>query len=527
MGRCSAAPVPSTSDARSPAPITTGVPGASPSSSATGPATPPVTWSGANTGASLADARPARPPSTCPVLVVQPGPRRHGDIRGHRTGQPPDHQVPWCQHPGTGFDVAHGRGWSARRSWPPSSRHRSRPRIPDRSRRRRGPGRAPRPRRPPADPTTPGPARAVAPRRRPGRRTGGRRCSPPRPPSRNPRGRGPGARRTHRSGRSTTRWAAAPPTRAPDAVVATGAAARATSPLWSQSPTLVRVVPRSMVRITIRGRPGPVVPPWRPGDGSCRMARPMARPAPPPAMTSRASSTTRSASPRCGPPRKSTGTPTLPTTRLDGPDPVRSGPDVGDRHLEQGRTEVVGDDRGQHDVVDRPGHAPVAPHHRLDQGLEPVHPGLLQHPAQELEGRRSGRVGRIDAGHQLDPRPAVRRRPGHRGHQTVVELERRARQPGPVEREVGPLPVREVTGAGQVTQGLRRGQDPVAVGQGGTECGEVVGVPLDGGHPTGAVVGRQHQGRGVERPVGRRHRSAHRPDSPRTTLATDEKSSRP
>ena len=80
--------------------------------------------------------------------------------------------------------------------------------------------------------------------------------------------------------------------------------------------------------------------------------------------------------------------------------------------------------------------------------------------------------------------------------------------------------------AGQVGQRLARGQDAVAVGQGRVERRQVVGVALDGHHPAGPVVGRQHQGRrGRVRPAGAAGHAS--PARPKTTLATAEKSSRP
>ena len=202
-----------------------------------------------------------------------------------------------------------------------------------------------------------------------------------------------------------------------------------------------------------------------------------------------------------------------------------AGGDIGYRDLQQRCPEVVGDHRGQDDVPGVPGHPAPAPQDRLDERLEPGRPGVLQHPAQEFQGRRPSPVVRIDAGHQLDPAPPVLGRPADRGHQAVIEFERRAGQPGPVEGEVGADVRAQGPRPGQRPQRFGGGQNPVAVGQGLLQGPEIVGVALDGHDPAGPVVGRQDQSRYRQRPdVGRTHA---RPDRAKTTLATEEKSSRP
>ena len=189
------------------------------------------------------------------------------------------------------------------------------------------------------------------PRRRPGRRRP-RPVAPPRPPPAGPTRRwpGPSGPRRRRPARSVWRAPVQPdgvdraepaaglrpgPRRRPPpptpttsdgscsdrpgagwAVVDRGARPGPPGPSSSHRTTLVTLVPRSRVRITGRARARPARSAMAAGTASWRMARPMARPAPPPAMTSRASSRTRSGPHgRWGPPRKRTGTPTLATTR--------------------------------------------------------------------------------------------------------------------------------------------------------------------------------------------------------------------
>ncbi len=187
----------------------------------------------------------------------------------------------------------------------------------------------------------------------------------------------------------------------------------------------------------------------------------------------------------------------------------------------------MGDGGGQDDVGGHTGHLPVAPQHRLDQGVEVRGPGVLEHQAQQLQGGRPLLVVQGDPGHQLDPRPTVLRGPVHAGHQTVVELEGEPGQSGAVEGEVGPLVGPDGAGPGQVGQRLDGGQDAVTVRQGLLQRRHVVGVPLDGQHAPGPVVSRQDQSRKAERPVlGRRPGHAN-PDRSKMILATAEKSSRP
>ena len=149
----------------------------------------------------------------------------------------------------------------------------------------------------------------------------------------------------------------------------------------SHRATLVTLVPRSRVRITRRARPRPASRrAAADGDGSSRMARPTARPAPPPAMTSRASSRTSPPRPGGAHPRNSTGTPTLATTRPTASTRAPARRHVGDGHLEQRRTQVMGDDRGQDRRRRSPGTWPRPADHAARSGLETGTPGPLRAP---------------------------------------------------------------------------------------------------------------------------------------------------
>ena len=148
------------------------------------------------------------------------------------------------------------------------------------------------------------------------------------------------------------------------------------------------------------------------------------------------------------------------------------------------------------------GDPPVAPHQRLDQCLEPGGPGLLEHLAQQLEGRRRDGIGHVDAGHVLDPGPAVGRGPGHAGHQAVVELEDRAGQAGPVEGEIGALRASAMCPpSARSASGCAVARIPSQCGQRLGQRADVVRVALDGDHAAGPMVGRQDQRRRGQ-PVG-------------------------
>ncbi len=94
----------------------------------------------------------------------------------------------------------------------------------------------------------------------------------------------------------------------------------------------------------------------------------------------------------------------------------------------------------------------------------------------------------------LDAGVAVGRGAAHRRDESVVELERRAGQPGAVDREVRVLP-RERALAGEVGEGLHGGEEAVGVGERGPERAHEVGITLDREDAAGAVVGRQDQPR--------------------------------
>ena len=204
---------------------------------------------------------------------------------------------------------------------------------------------------------------------------------------------------------------------------------------------------------------------------------------------------------------------------------VAAGGGLGHRHLQQRRPHVVGDDRGGHDRVGVAGHGPVAPGQGLDQRLHPGRPGLVDHLAQQLQGRGREGIGAVDAGHVLDPGPAVGRGPVDARDQAVVELEHRSGQAGAVDGQVGALPRSNGPRRGQVGQRLAGGQDAVAGRQGGGQGGHIGPVALDGHDPPGPVVGGQDERRALAPVGGRRRHST--PAAARTTLARAEKSSRP
>ena len=105
-------------------------------------------------------------------------------------------------------------------------------------------------------------------------------------------------------------------------------------------------------------------------------------------------------------------------------------------------------------------HPAVAPQQRLDQGLEPGEARLSKTwPSSSSAGAVRGRPCR--SGSCASPpstRPAAR--PGHAGHQPVVELEGRAGQAGAVDRQVGAVPRgRWCPTAASAASGCGRGQD--------------------------------------------------------------------
>ncbi len=191
--------------------------------------------------------------------------------------------------------------------------------------------------------------------------------------------------------------------------------------------------------------------------------------------------------------------------------------------MRSGAPDVVRDDGGQHHGVDVPSDPALVPRQRFHEGLEPRLAGLFEHLAQQFQGGRRHRVAEVDARHVLDPRPSIGGGPAHAGHQAVIELEGGASQAGPVEREVGAVPRGDVAPFGEGGQRLRGGQDPVTERQGLGQRAEELGPVLRRQHGTGAVVRGEDEGRDGQRP-----RSGHpAPASASTTLATEEKSSRP
>ncbi len=252
-------------------------------------------------------------------------------------------------------------------------------------------------------------------------------------------------------------------------------------------------------------------------------ARPTARPEPPPAITSAASSSTAFGVLADRPPQEQHGTADAGHHPGHGIGPRRPGCLVGDGDLEQGGPEVVTDDGGVHDGVGVPGHVPVLPPDALDQGLEPGRTASSStRPSSSRAGavRGSSRSMRVMC---LMPVHPSARGPLDRGHQPVVELEGRTGQAGPVEREIRMVPAAQRSRRTQIRQRLGRGQDAVDVGQGGGDGRRVGAVVLHRGHAPGPVVGGQDQRREPQRVADLSHPAPRA----RMTLARDEKSSRP
>ena len=207
----------------------------------------------------------------------------------------------------------------------------------------------------------------------------------------------------------------------------------------STDPTLVTVVPKSMVRI-ITGAPArPRARPFRPGRGPGRRRGRWPSRSPPPAMTSRTSSSTgapagvaradhreRGPARRRWPPRGPRPAGALAPAATAGTGTLMTGAPIS----------CATTAANTMDSVSR-ATRPSRHDERLDQRLEPGRPGLLEHLPEQLERRRGPLVRHVDPRHVLDPGPSVGAGPWHAGHQAVVELEGRTGQAGAVQREVG------------------------------------------------------------------------------------------
>ena len=102
MGIISSAPVPSTSQARSPAPMTTGVPASNPKAAAADrdePTADPVRRDDRRQPVGRFAGQLIHHVA---VEVVQTAARGHGGVGDHLAGEPPDHEVPRSQEPGAG-----------------------------------------------------------------------------------------------------------------------------------------------------------------------------------------------------------------------------------------------------------------------------------------------------------------------------------------------------------------------------------------------------------------------------------------